>query len=120
YGTYLISKHAVVSYSEQLANALVGTSIGVSVLCPSVTRTRIVDSERNRQAEFGGPSAPLPPAASQPSTAAHPARVAEMTRDALRARRFYIFTDRAPRQSVLHRFGAIIEDFSVVEGVDCA
>jgi NAD(P)-dependent dehydrogenase (short-subunit alcohol dehydrogenase family) len=48
---YGVSKHGVVVLSEALYLELVATgntNIGVSVLCPGLTRTKIMDCERNR------------------------------------------------------------------------
>jgi NAD(P)-dependent dehydrogenase (short-subunit alcohol dehydrogenase family) len=59
---YTVSKHAVVVISESLRFELATTApgVGISVLCPGPTRTRIRDAERNRPAD-------LVPAASAPS-----------------------------------------------------
>ena len=44
-GPYNATKHAVVTLSETLAAELVGTPIGVSVLCPGWVNTRIIEAE---------------------------------------------------------------------------
>ena len=46
---YAAAKHAVVALSESLYHelAMIGAPVGVSVLCPGMVRTRIVDSDRN-------------------------------------------------------------------------
>jgi len=51
--TYNVSKWGIVAISETLFHemALMGTKIGVSVLCPGYVNTRIVDPERNRPPE---------------------------------------------------------------------
>jgi NAD(P)-dependent dehydrogenase (short-subunit alcohol dehydrogenase family) len=53
-GPYAASKVAVVSISETLQRELSfsGAPIGVSVLCPSATDTRIMEAERNRPASI--------------------------------------------------------------------
>jgi NAD(P)-dependent dehydrogenase (short-subunit alcohol dehydrogenase family) len=53
---YNATKHAVVTLSETLYHDLrmLGSSIGVSVLCPGYVRTRIMDSARNRPGEPAG------------------------------------------------------------------
>jgi NADP-dependent 3-hydroxy acid dehydrogenase YdfG len=50
YGMYAASKHAVAAISEALAGDLaeVGARIGVTAVCPSLVRTRLFSSERNR------------------------------------------------------------------------
>ncbi len=50
-GVYNASKYAVVGLSEALRADLAPHGIGVSVLCPGMVRTGILDSERNRPAE---------------------------------------------------------------------
>ena len=54
-GPYCASKAAVVSLSESWRVELARYGIEVSVLCPGFVQTRIYDSARNRQAEYGGP-----------------------------------------------------------------
>jgi NAD(P)-dependent dehydrogenase (short-subunit alcohol dehydrogenase family) len=50
---YFASKYGVVALSEGLRVELEPRGIGVSVLCPGVIRTKILDSGRNLQARFG-------------------------------------------------------------------
>ena len=52
--TYLVSKHGVVALSEALYRELeqVGHNIGVSVICPGIINTNIIESSRNRPAEL--------------------------------------------------------------------
>ena len=49
-GAYKVTKHAVVSLSETLYHELAerGARVGVSVLCPGIVNTRIMESARNR------------------------------------------------------------------------
>lgn len=47
-GMYCASKHAVVGLTESLYRELEETPVGVSVVCPSLVRTAIFHSERNR------------------------------------------------------------------------
>ena len=54
-GPYGATKFAVVGLSEVLAAELAETPIGVSVLCPSWVKTRMLDNGRNRPTRFGGP-----------------------------------------------------------------
>ena len=53
---YSITKQGVVALSESLRAIFAQneSKIGVSVLCPGIVKTNIVDSERNRPAEFCG------------------------------------------------------------------
>ena len=54
---YSITKHGVVALSESLraSFAQMKCKINVSVLCPGIVNTKIVDCERNRPAEFCSP-----------------------------------------------------------------
>ena len=47
-GMYCATKHAVVGLSESLYRELEDTPVGVSCLCPSLVKTQIFESERNR------------------------------------------------------------------------
>ena len=55
-GIYSITKQGAVALSESLRAIFAQneSKIGVSVLCPGIVNTNIVDSERNRPAEFCG------------------------------------------------------------------
>lgn len=115
---YCASKHAVVAYSECLAKDLeqVGSSIGVSVLCPSLVATRIHESQRNRPAAL---------AAAGPTAAAYEERVrvgmassavsaedvARAAVDAIHARRFYVIPHAHTGASVRERAQKIMGDF---------
>jgi NAD(P)-dependent dehydrogenase (short-subunit alcohol dehydrogenase family) len=54
-GAYGATKMAVVGLSVSLQEALEGTGISVSVLCPEATDTNINTSARVRPERFGGP-----------------------------------------------------------------
>jgi NAD(P)-dependent dehydrogenase (short-subunit alcohol dehydrogenase family) len=53
-GPYCVAKYGVVALAEVLAKELRGSEVGVSVLCPMRVGTNIGDSERNRDATYGG------------------------------------------------------------------
>lgn len=55
-GPYSAVKHALTAVADVLRTELLGTGVGVSLICPGVVRTRIAESERNRPAEFPGGS----------------------------------------------------------------
>lgn len=57
-GPYFASKHGVSCLTEGLYKDLkaTGARVSASVLCPGVIRTQILDAERNRPAQFGGPT----------------------------------------------------------------
>ncbi|HUJ66993.1 MAG TPA: SDR family NAD(P)-dependent oxidoreductase [Acidimicrobiales bacterium] len=120
-GPYSATKVAVVSISETLSQefAIAGLPVGVSVLCPSATETRVMESERNRPAalgsetrtetaesvrlairdQFTGPDG-------QP-----PSRVARRVLDAVRAGQFWIITHPMERPVVETRFAGILGSY---------
>jgi NAD(P)-dependent dehydrogenase (short-subunit alcohol dehydrogenase family) len=53
-GPYCVAKYGVVALAEVLAKELRGSEIGVSVLCPMRVETNIGESQRNRDAGYGG------------------------------------------------------------------
>jgi NAD(P)-dependent dehydrogenase (short-subunit alcohol dehydrogenase family) len=55
-GPYTVSKYGIMALSETLYHNLarMGAKVKVSVLCPALTRTRFLNSERNRPVEYGG------------------------------------------------------------------
>ncbi len=104
-GAYNASKHAVVTISETLHHELqaAGSTVGVSVLCPGLVNTGILDSDRNRPERLRRPLAEPEPTAEleQMRAAIHdvyrqaldPAVVADQVFDAIVENRFYVFTD---------------------------
>ncbi|MBX3169468.1 MAG: SDR family NAD(P)-dependent oxidoreductase [Candidatus Eremiobacteraeota bacterium] len=93
---YHVSKQAVVALSESLRDALQGSGIGVSVLCPGYVNTHILHSSRNRPVHLLDEDRPPPrhlrllQAALRHGMA--PEEVAERALEELRRGRFYLFT----------------------------
>ena len=98
-GVYNASKFAVVGLSESLKQELAETPLGVSVLCPGMVRTAILQSERTRPEAFD-----VTERAAQDAAAAHnqvmqlamntaiePAEVGELVVRGIREDRFYLF-----------------------------
>ena len=100
-GAYNVSKHGVVTMSETLLRdlSMMGSTIGVSVLCPGWVNTGIGESGRNRPDELrnadgpnileGGAASPLKTVL---ENGLQPDEVAAMVLDAVRTDRFYILT----------------------------
>jgi NAD(P)-dependent dehydrogenase (short-subunit alcohol dehydrogenase family) len=101
-GVYNVSKHAVVALSETLYHdlKLAQSTIGVTALCPAFVPTGIAESHRNRPRNLANP---VPPTTSQRMAQAATEKavssgrmtaeqVAQMTFDAVREERFYVFT----------------------------
>ena len=57
---YNVSKYGVVALSEGLRTTLAPRAIGVSILCPGVVRTQIMNSRRNVPQRFAGAVGALP------------------------------------------------------------
>ena len=116
-GLYNVSKHAVVALSESLYQdlALVTDRVTASVLCPYFVPTGIHVSERNRPKDV--PAAP--PTKSQMIAKAlsekavthgkvTASQVAGFVFDALRARRFYVFSHPQALKGVQTRLEDIV------------
>jgi len=127
---YDVTKHGVVTLSESLYHELrlLGSTIGVSVICPAWVNTRIIDSERNRPAELASTAQALPGqegiekmARSLLASGLPPARVASLVVDAVRAGRFYVLPHPEWKAYVRTRMEDILEDRnpspSAVEGL---
>jgi NAD(P)-dependent dehydrogenase (short-subunit alcohol dehydrogenase family) len=101
-GIYNASKAAVVSASETLHHDLrmAGSGIGVSVLCPAFVPTAIFDCDRNRPADLRDQTAPTASQRLARQTGEKAVaggkitaeEVARQTFDAVRAKRFFVFT----------------------------
>jgi short-subunit dehydrogenase len=100
-GVYNVSKQAVVALTESLYHdlQLAGSQVGVSLLSPAFVATGISRSHRNRPERLASEAlTPSQRAAQAQSKKAvesgrvSAAQVAQMTFDAIRAKRFYIFT----------------------------
>jgi NAD(P)-dependent dehydrogenase (short-subunit alcohol dehydrogenase family) len=99
---YAVTKHAVVALSESMYTSLQqrNSLLKVSVLCPGMVRTNIVDVERNRPVELRNEPVPLSPemqaglAAFKAilEAATPPAQVADVVFDAIRKEQFYILS----------------------------
>ena len=118
-GVYNASKFAVVGLSEALRTDLAASGIGVSVLCPGMVRTRILESERTRPVDLADNSADAEAAARAHSeimqmamqTGIDPHVVARMVVDAIRANQLYVFPHAEFRDAAAARFSAIIDSF---------
>lgn len=118
-GIYNVSKHAVVSVTETLYQdlQLIEAPIGTSLLCPYFVPTGIHQSERNRPAGMQNDAAPT---TSQRAAQAFSekavvsgkisaAQVAQLTFDAIREERFYIYSDLEPLASVRKRMEDLVQ-----------
>jgi NAD(P)-dependent dehydrogenase (short-subunit alcohol dehydrogenase family) len=113
---YDAAKHAVVAISEDLYNAMkiMRIDVGVSVLCPGLVRTQLLDANRNWPASLGQ----VPPAAaSYAALEPHvrraveggmaPAAVAGLVAEAVVSGRFWILTHPDFTETALRRWQSI-------------
>lgn len=98
---YTASKFAVVGLTECLRAELADTQIGVSLLCPGVVKTGLIESSReNRPERHGGRDADFGvDVASITANGIDPAEIGDRVVEAVKAEQFYIFThpDLQPR-----------------------
>ena len=120
-GAYKLTKHAVVSLSETLYHELGerGARVKVSVLCPGIVNTRIMQSARNRPGHLA-PTAPLGPASAARWEALRrlvpagmpPVQVGDAVFGALRKDQFYILTHPEGKEAVRARMEDILQERS--------
>jgi NAD(P)-dependent dehydrogenase (short-subunit alcohol dehydrogenase family) len=118
-GPYNVSKVGVVALSETLRMelAMSGAPIGVSVLCPGSTGTRILESERNRPTHLGREVRREEGEAFRDAVrsgfdgpaARSPEQVAEAVLDAVRENRFWVITSGEMQGLVSSRHGEIAD-----------
>lgn len=119
---YKVSKHGVVSLSETLYYdlALRGASLKVSVLCPGLVNTRVIDSQRNRPARLQNapdekPVSPQVEAMRQRirqalQDAMPPQQVADIVFAAIREEKFYILTHPDWKVAIQTRMEDILQE----------
>jgi NAD(P)-dependent dehydrogenase (short-subunit alcohol dehydrogenase family) len=119
-GLYRVAKHGIVALSETLYHELArkAANVHVSVLCPALVRTRLMDSERNRPVELRNDNGerkmePEDEALEQTMrdgtrTAISPRQVADCVFKAIKEQRFYIFPHPEVKDLVRLRMEDII------------
>jgi NAD(P)-dependent dehydrogenase (short-subunit alcohol dehydrogenase family) len=118
-GVYKVAKHGVVTLSETLYHELAErrAKIKVSVLCPGIVNTRIMESMRNRPGHETtlGPTAPASEARWEALRQLVPAgmppgQVADAVFEALRKDEFYILTHPEGKEAVRTRMEDILQE----------
>jgi NAD(P)-dependent dehydrogenase (short-subunit alcohol dehydrogenase family) len=121
-GLYAASKAAVVAFSEVLRRELEPEGIGVSILLPGRTPSRLGHAARNRPDEFGGRISDVPAdAEAQIRNAVRDLGLTEpiengraLVRGVL-ANRLYIMADAERRSAPEARFRRMVEDFDAAD-----
>lgn len=118
-GVYKVTKHGVVALSETLYHDLAerGAKVKVSVLCPGIVNTRIMESARNRPGHVP-PTGPLGPASAARWEALRqlvpagmpPAQVAAAVFGALREEQFYVLPHPEGKEAVRMRMEDILRE----------
>jgi short-subunit dehydrogenase len=116
--SYTTSKFGVVGLSETLYYELLMTSggkVGVSVLCPGATDTRIIEAARNRPSgpvELPQPGTPeaagLDMARRILAAGQSPAEVAQKVFDAILEQRFYVLSHPEHNRIITKRANAML------------
>ncbi|MEO1029690.1 MAG: SDR family NAD(P)-dependent oxidoreductase [Pseudomonadota bacterium] len=119
---YMVSKYGVVALSEGLRVELAAKNIGVSVLCPGIIRTNIMESGRNRQDRFGseqddwinsdGDGLASEEFRKRIETGISPDYVGELVREGIENDHAYIFTDNEFEPMVKARFDSVMDAFA--------
>jgi NAD(P)-dependent dehydrogenase (short-subunit alcohol dehydrogenase family) len=123
---YFASKYSVVALSEGLRVELAPRGIGVSVLCPGIIRTQILESGRNLQSRFGADVDEFFNSSEQPTEESadfrarleagiDPLYVGELVREGIEEDWDYILTDTEFAPIVQARFDAIMAAFERIK-----
>ncbi|MBL8150238.1 MAG: SDR family NAD(P)-dependent oxidoreductase [Blastocatellia bacterium] len=118
-GIYNLTKHAVVSLSETLHHELAerNSKVKVSVLCPGLVKTQILDSARNRPANIENP---LQMSAEEQKryqawsqalqNSMPPEKIADAVMQAVREEKFYILTHQKMKPMIEARMQEILQE----------
>lgn len=116
-GIYTTTKFAVVALSETLRLELAEDDIGVTVVCPGAVKTRINDSERNRQTVFSDVGNTM--TAEQLELVKHsfdhgtePRDLGEMILEAIRHNRLYVLPHAEFKPVIQARYESVMAGFT--------
>ncbi|KUI47584.1 short-chain dehydrogenase [Mycobacterium sp. GA-1199] len=115
-GPYCVAKYGVVALAETLSREVRANGIGVSVLCPMIVETDLVNSsERVRSSEYGPATSSSADGSQMLLEPTDPlvqaGDVARLTAEAVLANRLYVLPHSAARGSIRRRFERIDRTF---------
>ena len=118
-GVYNASKFAVVGMSESLQKDMEPHGIGVSVLCPGMVRTRILESERTRPEDFDVADAGAEEAAQAHNqimnlamnTGIPAEEVADMVVQGIKSNQLYLFPHAEMKAAAEERMSQVVGAF---------
>ncbi len=107
---YTASKFAVVGLSECLKLELAESPVNISVLCPGIVKTGLIESSlENRPERHGGQDANVgEDVAAITASGTDPATIGENVIEGIRSETFYIFTHPTVRPALESRFEGIM------------
>jgi NAD(P)-dependent dehydrogenase (short-subunit alcohol dehydrogenase family) len=109
---YTASKFAVVGLTECLRLELAGTKIGLSVLCPGIVRTSLLEtSPRHRPERHGRGETGSSPIQAVIESGTDPADVGEQVSRAIESGEFYVFTHPPLRPAFEKRCAEILQSY---------
>ncbi|MBR0898904.1 SDR family NAD(P)-dependent oxidoreductase [Bradyrhizobium tropiciagri] len=113
-GPYCASKFAVVGLSEVLKEELEAAEIGVTVVCPSWVRTKILTAGRNRPERFGGPLSPNAVGrgsrvVNEVENGLDPGQIADLVLDAINRNQLYVLTHANRVEDFRQRVSSILQ-----------
>lgn len=120
---YNATKHAVLALSDTARIDLAGSGVGVSILCPALVCTDLLDSHAYRPQQFGGPKQLAPEARERArrfmAKQGHdPDATAQIALDGVEAGRFLIVPHAEVRPFVETRMGMIAEALDVADALE--
>jgi len=107
-GLYSATKAALIALCESLRGELEGSPIGVSVLCPALVRSNLLDNIARLAPPATPHNAVAPELAAALQQGLDPLRVGEDVVRGIRERRFWLFTHPELRALVAQRFDAVL------------
>lgn len=118
---YAASKYGVRGLSDSLRLTLAPNRIGVSVLYPGLTRSRMLKSEENRQARFGPVNVSTPPPGPiVPGGEAgmDPREVGDIVVEGILGNRGYILSHQEFRDELADHFASVVAEFPIGQVID--